>query len=218
LNQKLNEYTSLTIMYYEIEDELGNVATLQLKHRVTEEPVEPLKNGDLAPLFYLKNEEGFPVTSLTGFSLANDSRSILDLVQFKPLVLSFYCNCWGSYAPKHLAMIQKLAPKVEAFGGQLLILTNETQKEIERISKKLETELPIYHDKNYNVARSYGVYSETSPIWDRIAGISEEVFTPSLFVIGKDRRVAYSFVDENFDNTPDVKSVLKEIYDWKSKK
>jgi peroxiredoxin len=205
-------------MYYEIEDELGNISTLQVKPRVVEEPVETLKNGDIAPLFYLGNEEGLPVTSVTGSSHTGDSVSIIDLLQFKPVVLSFYCNCWGSYAPKHLAMIQKIAPQVEAFGGQLLILTNESRKEIERITKKLEIELPVYHDKNYNVARSYGVYSETSPIWDRIAGISEDVFTPSLFVIGKDRRIAYTFIDENFDHTPDVKSVLREVYDWKGKK
>lgn len=205
-------------MYYEIEDELGNVSAIQLKDREPEHSLPVLKNGDFAPLFYLKNEEGAAITSLTGFSLSNDSRSIIDLLQFNPLVLSFYCNCWGSYAPKHLSAVQKLAPQVEALGGQLLILTNESQKEIERISRKLETELPIYHDKDYNVARSYGVYSETSPIWDRIAGISEEVFTPSLFVIGKDRRIAYNFVDENFDNTPDTKAILKEVYDWKYKK
>ncbi|MCE6990351.1 redoxin domain-containing protein [Dyadobacter sp. CY323] len=205
-------------MYYEIEDESGNISTLNLKQKVTDESVEILKTGDLAPLFYLRNDDGFPVTSINGFSQSGDSRSVIDLIHFKPLVLSFYCNCWGSYAPKHLAMIEKLAPQVEALGGQLLILTNESQKEIERIGRKLETELPIYHDKNYNVARSYGVYSETSPIWDRIAGISEEVFTPSLFVIGQDRRIAYAFVDENFDHTPDVKSVLKEVYIRKSGK
>jgi peroxiredoxin len=200
-------------MYYEIKDELGNVSTLQLKERLSDEQIEPPKSGDLAPLFYLRNDEGFPVTSLTSTLSDTDSRSILDVVRFKPLILSFYCNCWGSYAPKHLDAMKRLAPQVEALGGQLLILTNESQKEIGRIGRKLETELPIYHDKNYNVARSYGVFSETSPIWDRIAGISEEVFTPSLFVLGRDRRVGYSFVDENFDGTPDVKAILKAIYD-----
>lgn len=200
-------------MYYEIEDELGNVSTLQLKQRVAEEQTNPPKEGDLAPLFYLRNEDGFPVTSLTNASPDSELRSILDLVKFKPLVLSFYCNCWGSYAPKHLEGIKALAPQVEALGGQLLILTNESQKEIERIGRKLDAGVPIYHDKNYNVARSYGVYSETSPIWDRIAGISEEVFTPSLFVLGRDRRVGYAFIDENFDNVPDIKTILKAVYD-----
>ncbi|TLU99113.1 peroxiredoxin family protein [Dyadobacter luticola] len=204
-------------MYYEIEDELGNISTLQVQQRVAAEPAEELKRGDIAPLFYLGNEEGFPVTSLTGSSFG-ESASLIDLLQYKPLVLSFFCNCWGRYAPKHLDMLKKLAPEVQALGGQVLILTNESRKEIERITKKLEIELPVYHDKNYNVARSYGVYSETSPIWDRIAGISEDVFTPSLFVIGKDRRVAYTFIDDNFDGTPDVKSVLDEVYDWKNRK
>ncbi len=200
-------------MYYEIEDELGNVSTLQLKQREAEEQIEPPRESELAPLFYLRNEEGFPVTSLAGTSSDSELRSILDLVRFKPLVLSFYCNCWGSYAPKHLEAMKSLAPQVEALGGQLLILTNESQKEIGRIARKLDGEVQIYHDKNYNVARSYGVFSETSPIWDRIAGISEEVFTPSLFVVRRDRRVGYAFVDEDFDNTPDIEAVLKAIYD-----
>ena len=205
-------------MYYEIEDEVGNISTIQLKERISDEPDQVLKTGDFAPLFYLKTEEGFPVTSLTGFSVSNDSRSLLELLSDKPLVLSFYCTCWGQYAPKHLAFLQEIAPQVEALGGQLLVLTNESPKHIERMLKKLDTELTIFHDKDHNVARSYGVYSETSPIWDRIAGISEEVFTPSLFVIGKDRRVTYTFVDENFDNAPNTKTLLKKVYNWKVKK
>ena len=205
-------------MYYEFEDELGNISTIQLKEREQDELAEELSVGDLAPLFYLRSEDGVQTTSVSGFSVSNDSRSLIDLLSYKPLVLSFYCPCWGSYAPIHLAALQELAPKIEAFGGQLLVLTNESPKQIERISKKLELDFAIIHDKDFNVARSYGVYSETSPIWDRIAGISEEVFTPSLFVIGNDRKIAYTFVDENFDGTPDRKELLKSVYDWKDKK
>jgi len=205
-------------MYYEIEDELGNISTIQLKERERDEPIEELSTGDLAPLFYLRSEEGVQITSVSGYAVASDSRSLIDLLSYKPLVLSFYCPCWGSYAPKHLAMLQELAPQIEAFGGQLLVLTNETPKQIERISKKLQLDFTIIHDKDFNVARSYGVYSETSPIWDRIAGISEEVFTPSLFVIGNDRKIAFTFVDENFDGTPNRKELLKSVYVWKDKK
>ena len=205
-------------MYYEIEDELGNISTLQLQERESDEQVEALNAGDFAPLFYLKSRDGVQVTSVSGFSGADDSRSLMDLIAYNPLVLSFYCPCWGSYAPKHLAVLQELAPQIEAFGGQLLVLTNESPKQIERISKKLNLDFAVVHDKDFNVARSYGVYSETSPIWDRIAGISEEVFTPSLFVIGKDRKVAYTFVDENFDGTPNRKEILKSVFHWKERK
>jgi len=205
-------------MYYEIEDELGNISTLQLQERGSDEQVKALNTGDFAPLFYLKSRDGVQVTSVSGFSGADDSRSLMDLIAYNPLVLSFYCPCWGSYAPKHLAVLQELAPQIEAFGGQLLVLTNESPKQIERISKKLNLDFAVVHDKDFNVARSYGVYSETSPIWDRIAGISEEVFTPSLFVIGKDRKVAYTFVDENFDGTPNRKEILKSVFHWKERK
>ena len=202
-------------MYYEIEDEVGNVSTLQLRERHEEEEIEVIKPGDFAPLFYLKPDEGFQVTSISG---SNESRSLIELLRIRPVVLSFYCTCWGSYAPKHLRMLQEMAPKIEALGGQLIILSNESPKHIERLSKKLDTELSIYHDHDRNVARTYGVYAETSPIWDRIAGISEEVFTPSLFVIGKDRRISYTFVDENFDHQPDLKVILKQVYSWRNKK
>ncbi|CAG5004860.1 hypothetical protein DYBT9275_03463 [Dyadobacter sp. CECT 9275] len=204
-------------MYYEIEDELGNVSTIQLKERISES-VESLREGDIAPLFYLKSDEGFPVTSLTGFSVTGDTRDLMDLIQSKPLVITFYCTCWGSYAPKYLNFLQEITPQVEALGGQVLVLTTESPKQIERLSKKLDAELTFFHDKDHNVARSYGVFSETSPIWDRIAGISEEVFTPALFVVGGDRKVLYAFVDENFDGQPQVKRVLEKIYNFKNKK
>lgn len=202
-------------MYYEIEDEVGNISTIQLRKKVAEESVEPLKAGDFAPLFYLRPDEGFQITSISGL---NESGSLIEWLRTGPLVLSFYCTCWGRYAPKHLNMLQEIAPKIEAFGGQLLVLSNESPKYIEILTRQLDVELNIFHDRDRNVARTYGVYSETSPIWDRIAGISEEVFTPSLFVIGPDRRVSYAFVDENFDNSPDVKSILREVHGWKHKK
>jgi peroxiredoxin len=205
-------------MYYEIEDESGSVLTIQMKDRVQEQEATVLSTGDYAPLFYLKTDEGFPVTSLSGYSVTSESRSLIDLLRSRPLVLSFYCTCWGRYAPKHLEMLQEIAPKIDALGGQLLVLTNESPKHIERLNRKLDTELTIFHDKDHNVARSYGVFSETSPIWDRIAGISEEVFTPSLFVIGRDRRITYAFVDNNFDGTPDRKELLKGIYENRNKK
>lgn len=202
-------------MYYEIEDEVGNISTIQLREKIVDEPIEVLEAGDFAPLFYLKPDEGFQITSISG---SNESRSLIELLRTRPLVLSFYCTCWGSYAPKHLNMLQEIAPKIEALGGQLLVLSNESPKYIERLTRKLHTELTIVHDRDHNVARTYGVYSETSPIWDRIAGISEEVFTPSLFVIGKDRRISYTFIDENFDHSPDTKTLLREVYFWKGKK
>jgi peroxiredoxin len=208
---------TLAVMYYEIEDELGNVSTILVKDREQPESIEAIAAGDYAPLFYLRTDEGFPVTSLSGFSAAGESRSLIDLLRSKPLVLTFYCACWGSYAPKHFEMLQEIAPQIEAIGGQLLVLTNETPKQIERLTKKLDVDLNMFHDKDHNVARSYGVYSETSPIWDRIAGISDEVFTPSLFVIGRDRKVAYTFVDENFDGTPDRKELLKSIFEGRNK-
>jgi peroxiredoxin len=204
-------------MYYEIEDELGNVSTILVKERLEEELLESVALGDYAPLFYLKSDEGVPVTSLSGMSVSGESRSLIDLLRSKPLVLSFYCTCWGRYAPLHMNMLLEITPQIEAMGGQLLILTNESAKSIERLTKKLDTELNIVHDKDHNVARSYGVYSETSPIWDRIAGISEEVFTPSLFVIGKDRRINYAFVDENFDGSPDRLQILKAVHEARSK-
>ena len=202
-------------MYYEFEDEMGNVSTLTLREKEYIEPSPQLQPGDLAPNFHLRKEDGYFKTSLSEDTLSADSISVASMLQHKPIVLSFYCHCWGSYAPKHLELLNDITQKVEAFGGQLLVLTNESQQEIDRIIRKNKTDFPFYHDTNYQVARSYGVYSDVNPIWERIAGISEDVFTPSLFVITKTRRVAYAFTDENFDSRPDVKNILKHVYQAK---
>ncbi|MCE7066621.1 redoxin domain-containing protein [Dyadobacter sp. CY326] len=202
-------------MYYEFEDEMGNISTLTLRDKEVLDPNPQLKTGDVAPNFHLRKEDGNFKTSLYEDALSIDSTSVTDMVLHKPLVLSFYCHCWGSYAPKHLEMLAETAQKVEAFGGQLLVLTNESPQEIERIVRRNKTDFPFYHDTNYQVARSYGVYSDTHPIWERVAGISEDVFTPALFVISKSRRITYSFIDENFDSRPQIKDVLKAVYHWK---
>lgn len=199
-------------MYYEYQDEMGNVSTLTLREKEQVGFHPQLQNGDLAPNFHLRKDEGYFKTSLSEETSSADSISVTEMLQYKPLVLSFYCHCWGSYAPKHLDILSDIAQKVEAFGGHMLVLTNESQLEIDRIIRKNKTDFPLYHDTNYQVARAYGVYSDTNPIWERVAGISDDVFTPSLFVITRYRRIAYSFLDENFDRHPDVRDILKQVY------
>lgn len=65
------------------------------------------------------------------------------------------------------------------------------------------------------MAQRFGVYSEDYPVWERVSGISEEAFTPALYVIGQDRWIAYHFLDENFDRTLDSEAISSVIENLK---
>lgn len=186
-------------MTLEFVNEHGDIRSLTTKDRPSPRLtyVRPLQTGDMVPYFNvagaLYDWQGFsPDVATTG-----QTTSVLELVQQRPLVISFYCPCWGAYARPYLNALVALAAELRDAGADLVVFSNESPKSLARQIGPID--FTVVYDADFSVARKFGVYSEENPIWDRVSGISEEVFTPALCVVGPDRRVAYHFLDENFE-------------------
>lgn len=189
-------------MLYEFKNEQGTLTSFQVPNpSLASKParLSPLRAGAAAPLFRLAKSDGAWNASLGGLFREKPELSLSDLLGERPLVLSFYCPCWNSYAPKHLATLGELYPKIRALGGELLVLSNDPVRSLNRLAEKQELPFSLVHDAEYTIARSFGIYSEHAPLWQRVAGISDDVFLPAAYVIGRHRRIAFDFVDEDLD-------------------
>ncbi len=184
-------------MVLEFENELGDIRSVIAVDRRSAPVILPLETGDRAPFASgadLKGGEQLPVT-LSG------------IADEQPLVVSFYCPCWGRYARPYLLQLIDLAEQLRAKGANLLVFSNEPVKSLLRQFPQLNFQ--VVYDAGFSVARQFGVYSEANPIWDRVSGISEDVFTPALYVIGPDRQIMYHFLDEDFDRAIDTDEIVK---------
>lgn len=194
-------------MTLEFENELGEIRSLTSKPRLDAVALSPLKTGELAPFFSLAGSSGnWRTTNHLGAS----TLSLLDLIRTKPIVVSFYCPCWGRYAGPYLDTLIRLNEDLQRAGTELVVLSNESPKILARQGRTLN--FLFAHDADLRVSRQFGVYNEDSPVWDRVSGISDEAFIPALYVIGTDRRIAYHTLDENFDMPIDSAAVLSTVY------
>ena len=196
-------------MMYEIENELEETQTIMLRDRELRTKVKPLVTGDKVPFFSLINAAADWQVSLTNQGLPGFSTSLLELTENQPLVISFYCPCWGRYARPYLNSLINLNKGLQAVGATLVVFSNESPRSLVRQVGDLA--FTVAHDASFTVAKRFGIYSEDDPIWDRISGISEEVFIPALYVVDASRTIAYHFLDENFDAGIDPAMVIDHV-------
>ncbi len=201
-------------MLYEIEDEAGQLNTVKIKPLIHKRPerVSPFKGGQMVPSFSLKVNSGVWNASLADQFQSQSELSLAELVQQKPLVLSFYCPCWNAYAPKHLRFLQGLNQSIKGLGGELLVLSNEPAPLLQQLADSEDLDFNLAYDRHNQIARSFGVYSDFHPLWERISGISEDAYIPAVYVINRQRKIVYDFVDDNLELTPDARALLAALY------
>ncbi|GAB3551467.1 peroxiredoxin family protein [Spirosoma fluminis] len=196
-------------MTLEFENELGEIRSIVTKPRQAHVSVSPLVTGDTAPFLNLTGGSGDWRSSLFNYPTPGPAVSLLDLVNTKPVAVSFYCPCWGRYAGPYLESLNKLNESLQELGVELVVLSNESPKALRRQGKDLN--FLFAHDTDLQVSRQFGVYNEDSPVWDRVSGISDEAFIPALYIIDQDRRITYHHLDENFDTPFDLETVVEQV-------
>jgi peroxiredoxin len=196
-------------MTLEFQNELGDIRSVTTQPRAKTVPVQPLLTGDLAPFFSLSGAPTNWRASVFAQKSPEAATSILDLVNVRPLVVSFYCPCWGRYARPYLESLVRLNQELLAVDAELVVFSNESPSILARQVGGLD--FRVAYDAESTVARRFGVFSEDYPLWERVSGISEEAFTPALYIIGQDRRIAYHFLDENFDRTLDSAPIVSVV-------
>ncbi|WP_288425730.1 redoxin domain-containing protein [uncultured Spirosoma sp.] len=188
-------------MTLELVNELGDIQVRVVKDRQPIERVQPLKTADAAPLVAIANVGGYWSTADRPAFAQGNVLTLPKLVKQRPVVVGFYCPCWGRYADPFLTTLIDLAHQVDRAGGQLLVFANEHPRYLPQ--KALQAPMTLVYDADKIVAQQFGVYAETDPIWDRISGISEDVYIPALYVIDGNQQIRYHFLDENFEGFTD---------------
>jgi peroxiredoxin len=160
-------------------------------------PIAPLQAGEKAPLFGVHRQRtiGQYITWQTDYS---KTVHLHDWLQTGPLVIAFYSSGWNSYGKNYLQKLTRLYARIREVGGTLLVLSPDSLDSLQTLVDQHDLPFTIAQDVDNQIAAKFGVYSTEDPVWNLIAGITEDVAYPALFVVAPNRQIQFSYVDKNF--------------------
>ncbi len=199
----------ITSMTLELTNEWGEIHSVVVKDRLPVERVQPLVTGDKAPHLAIAKTAGYWTTPVDLQNNPELIQTLPQLLEQGPVVVGFYCPCWGRYAQPALTALTTLAEPIRQAGGQLIVFSNEHPRYLGQIASA--DAMTIVYDADKSVARQFGVYSETDPIWDRVSGISEEVYSPALYVVDRTGQIRFHELDENFEGFAHSSTLLDAL-------
>ncbi|MDB5037030.1 MAG: putative exported protein [Bacteriovoracaceae bacterium] len=169
-----------------------------------------MKEGDTAPNFQLKNIKGKTV-------------SLSDLIKRGPIALTFYRGGWCPYCNLQLREFQKKLSLFNALGAQVVAVSPEKPSEEALTAKKDSLEFVVLSDEHDKVAKSFGLsYNVDSDLKKAYKDFGVDLGknqgnedwnlpVPATYLIGKDRKIYYSFVDVDYRNRAEPTDILKAI-------
>ncbi|MGH1375482.1 MAG: peroxiredoxin-like family protein [Alphaproteobacteria bacterium] len=176
-----------------------------------------IKIGDKAPDFKLPNAHG-------------KERTLYDLLESGPVILTFYRGGWCPYCNDQLYDFQQNLEKFKAHGAQLVAVSPEQPKSMVDTVLKNSLTFEVLSDLGNRVARNYDLIwvvpknkragferwlkGTTGMTLAELNGVdSNELPIPATFVIAQNGEVTYMFKDENYKKRAKQKDILSALND-----
>ena len=171
--------------------------------------------GDKAPNFTLPNAKG-------------ENKTLYELLEKGPVILSFYRGGWCPYCNDQLQAYQEALPEFKSRGAQLVAVSPETPKSAAETVMANELEFNVLSDTGNQVARNYDLiwtipsdnFAQFSDWLSKTTGKtlaeyngleSNELPVPATFVIGQDAQVVFMYKNENYKERADRMDVIKAL-------
>lgn len=160
---------------------------------------------------------------LPDFALPNAKgryRSLSELVGRRPTVLSFNRGGWCPYCRSELTAWGEHAEQLAAAGGQFVSIAAETGGRAEQLHAMVGQDAEVLVDVDHGLALSVGLAFRCDQDLQRrylTCGLDlSELYgsgtwflpVPATFIIDREQRVRYSFVDADFRNRADPDEVI----------
>lgn len=169
----------------------------------------PIKAGDVLPDFPLQKDNANWQQFANGAEV-NIPVSLNQLFN-KPLVIGFYSYHWQQYGLDLLLQLNAIQGDINAAGGNLLIISAEKERKLEKIAWDNSLSLNFYFDKEKEIASKFGIYSENDPVWNKFSGIDTNVPTLATYVISPSGQIGYDHIDQDFSRTFPSKEIVSAV-------
>ncbi|RQS75587.1 AhpC/TSA family protein [Burkholderia sp. Bp8963] len=186
---------------------MGNAAQALASSGIAQ---KALKVGARAPTFELPDADGHIVP-------------LNDLLKDGPVVLTFYRGQWCPFCNLTLAALQRELSQIKKTGATLIAVSPQTPAATGATVKATKTEFPVLSDAGNKVARAFGLVfslsAEMRPIYHQLGAdlptvngdASYELPLAATYVIGRDRHIAYAFVDSDYSKRMEPSEIVRVL-------
>ena len=175
----------------------------------TYQVLRPLKKGDDVPDFIFEKDNHRWQQFANGVE-THGSVYLLQLLN-KPLVVAFYSPHWQNYGLDLLKQLDKLQQSVKNNRANLLIVTPEKERKLEKTAWDNNLSLSFYFDAENIVAESFGIYSDSDPVWNRFSGVDNNVPLLATYVISPQGKILFDHIDWDFSGSLAAEELLSSI-------
>jgi len=170
---------------------------------------DQLNVGDMAPNF-------------EGINQAGEKVSLENLLKDGPVVVTFYRGEWCPYCNEYLAELDENYPKMKELGANLVAISPEIPKYIEKVADKMEHPYTIISGGT-PIMQQYGLdfqLGKKTLVKYKLFGINlsksngneDNILpVPATYVIDKNGIIAYKHFDENYKVRAEVDDILKTL-------
>jgi peroxiredoxin len=171
--------------------------------------LKPIKAGNILPDFSLQKENAKWQQFFNGAEIHGPV--LLRQLLNKPLVIGFYSNHWQTYGLDLLKQLNTIQHEIKANGGNLLIISTEKEKKLEKLAWENSLSLSFYFDKDKEIAEKFRIYSEFDPIWNKFSGIDTNVPLLATYVISPSGQIEYDHIDLDFSEAFPAKEIVSAV-------
>jgi len=144
-----------------------------------------------------------------------------ELLKNGPLVITFYRGGWCPYCNLELRSLQSHLDEIKENGANLVAISPEQPDNSLDVSEKNNLKFPVLSDSGNTVARKFGLVFELPAEIDKLyknelkldlAAINStdkpELPIPATYVIGKDRKIKYAFVNLDYTQRAEPNEII----------
>lgn len=169
-----------------------------------------LKVGETAPAFKAKDANGNEV-------------ELSRLLKKGPVVLYFYRGQWCPFCNKQLSQLQDSLQQLTAKGAQVVVVSPETQENIEKTVGNTKASFPIVHDQDFTIMKAYKtaftVDAATATRYKGFGldlqaanGATQDVLpVPATYIIGQNGKIQFTYFNPDYRKRVSVKQVLQAL-------
>ncbi|MGH1456801.1 MAG: peroxiredoxin-like family protein [Alphaproteobacteria bacterium] len=171
--------------------------------------------GSTAPDFTLPNADG-------------EGRTLSEMLQNGPVILSFYRGGWCPYCNDQIYAYQQILPEFEELGAQLVAISPEKPESVQDTMSKNYVTFEVLSDEGNKIARNYDLLwtvpedkregfstwlkGETGQTLAEFNGVDNfELPIPATFVIAQDGTVVYVFKEEDYKLRAKNEDIIKAL-------
>jgi peroxiredoxin len=170
-----------------------------------------LKKGDKLPDFSLPKTSG------------GENFILSEALEKGPVVLVYYRGDWCPYCNLQLAEYQNLIGEFSAAGAQVVAVSPQTVENSKYADGENPFDFEVLVDPDNRFAREIGIVFELPEYLQEVykdfgidlhvANGSEKMELPlsATYIIGQDRKIAYSYLEEDYTKRAEPSEVLAKV-------